>query len=382
MTQKDETGRKALFQNPMNLMAGIGSRLQREMERRKGSRRRRKVGMAPGVLMHVGERKMDRVQIMVTDYSPDLLQSREIAGPNELTDQPAGTVRWIRVAGLHDTELMGELSRRFDIHPLLMEDILNPDQRPKMDVLENLLFVVLRRVRFESGALKSETISIVRKPGLILTFHEEPTDVFDPIRERLKVASSRMRRGGSEYLTYAMMDVVMDHFLLVMDDVSDVLEVMEDAAIRQPDKSLVPGILELKRTLIGLQKIIRPMRDIATRLSREPGHLFKKDMYPYLQDLWDHVIYGHDALENAQQMATTVLELYYSSISHRMNEVMKVLTIIATIFIPLSFIVGLYGMNFEYMPELKWRYGYFAVWGIIVGVMGGMLIYFKRKKWF
>jgi len=382
MKDTDQAGKRRLMKNPLNLMAGIGSRLQQEMGRRKDGRRRRKVGMAPGVMMHVGERKMEQVRMTVTDYGPDLLQAHEITTLDELTDQPAGTVRWISVTGLHDIDLMGDLSRRFDIHPLLIEDILNPDQRPKMDVFEHLLFLVMRRVRFESGTLQSETISIVRKPGLILSFHEEPTDVFDPIRERLKVELSRMRRSGSEYMAYAMMDVVMDHFLLVMDDVSDVLEKMEGSAIRDPDQTLVPDILELKRTLIGLQKIIRPMRDISTRLSREPGHIFKEDMHPYLQDLWDHVIQGHDALENAQQMATTVLELYYSSISHRMNEVMKVLTIIATIFIPLSFIVGLYGMNFDYMPELKWRYGYLGVWGIIVMVVVGMLIYFKRKKWF
>ncbi len=380
---KEKNGdRGNLFRNPMDLMAGIGSRLQKEMGRRKDSRRRRKVGMAPGVMMHVGERKMDRVRITVTDYGPELLETKEISSLGELSQQSAGSVRWISVSGLHDTDLMGELSRQFEIHPLLMEDILNPDQRPKMDVMENVLFLVLRRVRFESGDLQSETISIVRKPGLILTFHEEPTDVFDPIRERLTVSSSRMRASGSEYLAYAMMDVVMDHFLLVMDDVSDVLEQMEGVAIREPDTELVPGILELKRTLIGLQKIIRPMRDISTRLSREPGHVFKADMHPYLQDLWDHVIQGHDALENAQQMATTVLELYYSSISHRMNEVMKVLTIIATIFIPLSFIVGLYGMNFRYMPELEWKYGYLGVWCVIIGVVAGMVMYFKRKKWF
>ena len=340
-----------------------------------------KVGMAPGSLVHVGDQKVEQTTFSLTTYDERSLDRTEPSTLAEVAQQmdPKRT-NWLVVTGIHDVDLMKEIGDTFDIHPLIMEDILHTNQRPKMDMFDNMAYFAVRKS--EPAVQGSQQMSLVMRKDILITFLEEPDDVFDTIYQRFQNTGSRLRRLGTDYLAYALLDVIVDHHLLAMEDVNEYLEQVEEMAIKEPDKSLIPLILDLKKRMMALSKLVRPMRDVATRLVREPGPLFTKEIKPFLQDLWDHTIQVTDSLENSQQLASAVLDVFYSSVSYRMNEIMKVLTIIATIFIPLSFIVGLYGMNFEFMPELKWKYAYFVVVGLCFTLVAGMLLFFKRKKWF
>ena len=340
-----------------------------------------KVGMAPGSLVYVGDKKVEASGFALTTYNAQDLKRTEPGSLEEIAKSlNPNRTNWLVVTGLHDVDMMEKLGEMFGIHSLIMEDILHTHQRPKLDLFENMAFIAARKSATENSA--GQQISIVIRRDVVIAFLEEPDDLFDTIVQRLQNDASRLRRLGTDYLGYALLDVIVDHHLLAMEELSEHLEVVEEAAIRDPSESLIPEILKLKKQMMTLQKTVRPMRDVATRLVRDPGPLFSDEIKPFLQDLWDHAVQVTDTLENAQQLASAVLDVFYSSVSYRMNEIMKVLTIIATIFIPLSFIVGLYGMNFDVMPELKWRYGYLAVWGVIVTMVVGMLTYFKRKNWF
>ena len=340
-----------------------------------------KVGMAPGSLVHVGEKKVEQTTFVHTVYDSRSLERKELASLDAVeTSLDPERTNWLVVTGLHDVTLMERIRQMFNIHPLIMEDILHTHQRPKLDIFDDMVYIAGRKS--EPATERSQQVSILMNKHLAVTFLEEPDDLFDTIFQRLQNESGRLRRLGTDYLTYALVDVLVDYHLLAMEDLNEYLEQVEEAAIRNPDAQLIPEILRLKKRIMLLQKSVRPMRDVATRLIRDPGPLFSEETRPFLQDLWDHTVQVADSLENAQQVAAAVLDVFYSSVSYRMNEIMKVLTIIATIFIPLSFIVGLYGMNFEYMPELKWRFGYFAVLGLCAGLIIGMLLFFRKRKWF
>jgi magnesium transporter len=352
--------------------------------------RRRKAGLPPGSLEHVGERKVENVRLTVFDYDHDTATEVHIEQVEEclpLKDRPS--VTWLNVDGLHDTETLRSIGEAFHIHPLVLEDILHTDQRPKAEYFEGYVFLVLRMLYHESGAtdLVSEQVSLILGDRFVISFQERPGDVFDPIRDRIKNANGRIRREGADYLAYALLDAIVDNYFVVLERVGDRIEALEDELVEAFDDFSLAVVHTLKRDMIHLRRSIWPLREVINSLSREDTRLIATTTHIYLRDVYDHTIQVIDTVESYRDLISGMVDLYMTGVSNRMNQVMKVLTIIATIFIPLTFIAGIYGMNFNpeasplNMPELNWVFGYPAVLAVMLLVVIGMFLYFKRKKW-
>jgi len=340
--------------------------------------------LPPGTLIHTGERKIDQVQISTRIYDKDTLApftSTDALNPIPETN-PAKTT-WINIDGLHKLELIKQIGEHFQIHPLILEDIVNTEQRPKFEDLGDYLFIVLKMLYWNphKNILETEQVSILIMPHVLISFQERPGDVFDGIRERLQGKKGRIRKSGTDYLAYALMDAVVDNYFNILEKLGDEIESLEDEVMTAPSPNSLQTLHTIKRRLLYMKKAIWPLREAVSQLERAESTLVHPPSRPYFRDIYDHAVQIIDMLETMRDMNAGLFDMYMSSVSNRMNEVMKVLTIIATIFIPITFIAGIYGMNFEWMPELKWKYAYFAVWGLILLVTGGMLAFFKRKKW-
>ncbi len=345
----------------------------------------KKPGLAPGTLVHVGERKVEKVRIRTIEFAQDTLEEREFDTVEEcLPSTEKRTITWINIDGLHDVGVMEEIGRHFGLHPLVMEDILHTDQRPKMEDFEDYIFIVAKMLSFdqEKNQLKAEQFSLILGRNYVVTFQERVGDVFEPIRERLRKEKSRIRRMPPDYLAYALIDAIVDHYFIVLEKIGETVESLEEELVTNPTPETLQTIHHLKRELIFLRKSVWPLRELISKMERGEAGLIQEKTTVFLRDVYDHTIQVIDTVETLRDMVTGMLDVYLSSVSNRMNEVMKVLTIIATIFIPITFIAGVYGMNFEFMPELKWPWGYPLVWGVMVTIGMVMLIYFKKKKWF
>jgi magnesium transporter len=347
-------------------------------------RQSKKLGLPPGTILHIGEQKVEKTIIEVIDFDKEKLQKVQMDSIKEIFKfKDTSTTSWINIVGLHETEIMQKIGQSFDFHPLVIEDILNTDQRPKIEFFDNYIFIIMKMIIYdtEKMTLNIEQVSIILGQNYVFTFQERRGDVFQPIRERLKNIKGRLRNNSHDYLTYALMDVIVDNYFVVLENISDDMEYLEESVTKSPDQSLIEQIYNIKRELLLLKKAIWPLRDIVNNLRNEETELIFAGTEIYFNDLSDHTIQLIEVTETYRDLASGLLDTYMSMVSHRMNEVMKVLTIIATIFIPLTFIAGIYGMNFEVMPELKWKWGYFTVWGFMIVTFIGMLFYFRRKKW-
>ena len=347
-------------------------------------RRARKAGLAPGSLIHIGEQKVAKPQISVFDYNEEGFvektpESIEECFPLKETD----TVSWINIDGLHDTHLIETIGKQFGLHPLILEDILNTQQRPKVDDFEDYLFLVLRMIYFNEAKneIESEQVSVILGKNYVLTFQERPGDVFDPVRERIRKAKGRVRKDGCDYLAYTLLDAIVDNYFLVLEKVSERIEVLETAVMGDPTPRNLKDIHRLKNSMTFLRKSIGPLREIVSGLVRGGSKLIDETTEVYLRDLYDHTIQVTDAIDTFRDMLSGLIDVYLSSVSNKMNEIMKVLTIFAALFIPLTFLAGVYGMNFEFMPELKWRIGYPLILLLMICVAVVMLFYFRSKKW-
>jgi magnesium transporter len=344
-----------------------------------------KAGLPPGSLVHIGDQKVDKVSISVIDYTETNLNILELNKIEEVfAYKDSESITWINITGLHDVGLLEKLAKAFEIHPLVMEDVLNTDHRSKVEEYDNFLFVVLKMLSMneQQAEIIQEHLSLILGKGFVITFQEKAGDIFDPLRERLKKQNSRIRKSGSDYLAYAIIDIIVDHYFILLELLNEKSAGIEERSIADDDKDLIKELQHLKRDIIFIRKHIWPMRETANRLSEEEFLLISPDLKPFLRDVYDHSNQIVDSVETLDEIITGIFDFYHSSMSFKMNEVMKVLTIIATIFIPLTFIAGIYGMNFEVMPELHWRWGYPAVWFLMTVIFVGMVIYFKRKKWF
>ncbi len=342
-----------------------------------------KTGLSPGALIHVGERVTDRVTITVIDYNESKFEMHaDVAFDETVGSRDGDGVTWIQVRGLHQPEILGAVGTHFGLHPLVMEDILNTGQRPKTEAWENCLFTVMKSFRNNEQAVWGEQISIVFGRNFVISFQESGEELFTPVVRRLKNRLGRIRQMGSDYLAYALMDTIVDHYFEVTDLMADNIEQVEADLLESPDTAALSAVYQLKREILYLRKNILPAREIALRLEKGDSPILREGTRFYLRDLYDHLIQIIEALESFREAATSLLELYHTSVSNRMNEVMKVLTIISTLFIPLSFLAGVYGMNFKYMPELEFKWSYGIFWGIIAVVAGGMVLFFRRKRWF
>ena len=293
-------------------------------------------------------------------------------------------VTWLDIDGVHQAEVLESVGNYANLHPLVLEDIHNTYQRPKVEDYDDYLYIVLKMISWDSDSneAQAEQVSLILGKSYVISFKEDPGDIFDPIRQRLREGKGRIRKLGADYLAYSLLDQVVDHYFIVLENLGERVEDLEEELVTNPDKSTLQTIYHLKRELIYLRKSVWPLREAISSLERGESPLFQPETLIYLRDVYDHTIQVIDTIETFRDMVSGMLDIYLSSVSNRMNEVMKVLTIIATIFIPLTFITGVYGMNFNYMPELQWRWGYFSIWGVMIVIVIGMVVYFKRKGWF
>jgi magnesium transporter len=343
-----------------------------------------KAGLSPGSLVHIGEERQAAPRTEVITYDLERLDTTYPDLEMECLLLPLeGVVTWVNVEGIGRLELIKKLGDCYGIHPLVLEDIANTDQRPKAEEYDKYLFVVLKMLVPVEGGVSSEQVSLVLGEGWLLTFQEGlDGDPFTPVRQRLKNALGRVRSQKADFLAYSLMDVIVDNYFLVLEKVADSIELMEEELMRSPTPRTLAEIYRLKRELLFLHKAIWPLREVINSMIRRDSPLVKEPTVIYLRDLYDHTIQVIETVETLRDMLSGMLDIYLSSVSNRMNAVMKVLTIIATIFMPLTFIVGIYGMNFKHMPELESQWGYPAVWLLMVGVTVGMLLFFRRKRWF
>jgi len=343
-----------------------------------------KIGLPPGTLIYTGEKKAEKVRLEVIDFTESDFIERELKDVDECyTYKDTPTVSWINVNGIHNVAILERIGKQFGIHPLVLEDILNVDQRPKMEDFGDYIFFVLKMISFdrEKKDIKIEQMSLVLTPNCVITFQEFEGDIFDQMRSRLRNGKGRIRRMGADYLAYSIFDAIIDEYFLVLEELGENIEEIEAELITNPIPSTLQKIHHLKREMLFLRRSVWPLREMVTKIERAESVLIHNEIIPYLRDLYDHTIQIIDTIESLRDMVSGMLDIYLSSVSNKMNEVMKVLTIIATIFIPLSFFAGLFGMNFRYMPELDlhWTYPLVLLGMLLIGV--GMLFYFRRKKW-
>jgi magnesium transporter len=349
-------------------------------------KRSAKTGLPAGTLVHVGEESTREVSIVVMNYDDEHFREdevQEVEACLPLRDKPG--VTWINMDGIHQVEILEQLGHCLEVHSLVLEDILNTEQRPKLEDFDDYVFIVVKMIAYDDQTsemeMEIEQISLIVGPNFVLSFQEKPGDVFDPIRGRIRNNKGRIRRMGSDYLAYALLDAVVDNYFVVLEQVGERVEFLEEELITNPTPEILHTIHNLKQDMILLRKSVWPLREVVGGLEREEIPLIGESIAVYLRDVYDHTIQVIDMVETFRDMISGMLDIYLSSVSNRMNEVMKVLTIIATMFIPLTFIAGLYGMNFRYMPELEWQWGYPMVWLVmlIIGVL--MVLYFRRKRW-
>lgn len=342
-----------------------------------------KIGAAPGALVHVGEQRGDKTSLRIMTYDGASLNESSPQDVLDFPSPPEKGVLWINVDGLRRVEVIEALGRAFHLPALVLEDILNTDHRPKLEVHEEFLFIVVKMLVPDPGrgAFRVEQLSLVVGGGFVLTFQEMGGDVFDGVRKRIRGGKGRIRSSGPDYLAYALLDAVVDNYFLVLETISTELERLEESLLADPTPNDLRRFHYLRREAILLRRVIWPARETLAGLMREESGLVKPQSHVFFRDVHDHAVQAMDIVESLRDLASSLLELHLSRNSQKMNEIIKVLTLIATIFIPLTFIAGVYGMNFEFMPELRWPWGYPLVLLFMLGVAVTMLLYFKRRKW-
>lgn len=339
----------------------------------------------PGTLTYTGYKEQKDISVEIIEYGPQL---HKVSNSNSIQDAIKSISEhgetWINVNGLSQTDQIEKLGKHFKLHPLLLEDIVDTSQRPKIDEYPEYLFVVFKMLYFDDhGVFINEHISLVLGKGYVITFQESDGDVFDSLRQRIANAKGRIRKAGSDYLMFAIMDAVVDHYFILTEAMSDRIETLEEQLFfrHAENNDITQEIQELKREVLRIRKAVYPFREVVSRIEKIDSPLIDEHTYTYLRDLYDHVVQVAESIEIYREMTWGLMDMYMTTISNRMNEVMKVLTIMASIFIPLTFMAGIYGMNFDNIPELHYKYGYYYLWGVMILVVLGLLWYFKRKKW-
>lgn len=348
-------------------------------------RRSDKAGLPPGSLVYFGDKKPEKPLITIFDYNEAESSETEVETAEETFPyRDKGNVSWINVSRLTDAATVEKIGSHYNIHPLILEDILTQGQRPKMENMEEYLFVILNMLTFDSdnGNIKAEQVSLVLGRCFLISFQEIAGDVFDPLRDRLRTARGRIRKMGPDYLAYSLIDAIVDNYFIIMEKLGEKIDDLETELLENPRPETLHRIHLLKREILFLRKSVWPLREVVNGLERSESPLIQETTVMYLRDLYDHTIQVIDTVETFRDMLAGILDTYLSSVSNRMNEVMKVLTVISTTFIPLTFIAGIYGMNFDAMPELHYRWGYHVTWSVMICIALGMVYYFRRRKWF
>jgi magnesium transporter len=351
------------------------------------TRRSKKSGSPPGTLVHIGEQKSDRIRITLVQYNDSEVHEQELE-TLECLEQFAPNlgekgVSWINIEGVHHLETIERVGEFYGIHPLTLEDIVNTEQRPKIEEYEDYLFIVLKDLDYgdHDSELMMGQICHILKGNWLISFEEKDSSVFNALRDRIRTGRGKLRKEGSDYLAYSLIDVTVDHYFNTLEKLGEHIELLQEDLIRNPAQTTLQQIHRLKHQLILFRRAVWPLRETVGSLLRGESSAIQQSTLIYLRDVYDHLIHVIDSIEIYRDMLGGMMDLYLSSLSNRMNEIMKVLTVIATIFMPLTFIAGVYGMNFKYMPELEWHWGYPAVLLLMAAVAVNMLSYFFRKKW-
>jgi magnesium transporter len=344
-----------------------------------------KVGLPPGSLVHVGDILETATRITMIDYSKDVLVEHQIQSIDEILEyKDSDTVTWVIIEGLSNVEIVEQIGTMFGIHQLVLEDILNTHQRPKYEEYEDYLYIVLKSIepRNEDFNVAYEQISLVVLKNIVITFKEKSDNLFRPIIQRIKTSKGRFRSLGTDYLAYVILDTIIDQYFILVDSLDDTITMLEDRLlISDPSQEILHKIQKLKREIINIRRHVSPIRELMAGMLRSESELIHEKTHIFLKDVSDHAIRVVESIELYRDILSGLLDIYISSLSNKMNEVMKVLTVFASIFIPLTFLTGIYGMNFEYMPELKWKWAYPVLWAAFVTIPVVLLIYFKKKKW-
>ena len=341
-----------------------------------------KAGAPPGTIVYHGKRTSENVRLTLIQYNETQYSEKDFYDLSECLDCVSpDTIKWINVDGIHKVEVIEALGRRFNIHPLTLEDIVNTSQRAKFEDYDSYVVAIMKMIYYDNE-IHSEQLTVVLLEGMVISFQEvHGGDAFEMIRSRLRQGKGRVRKMGADYLAYALLDAVVDCYFSILEKVGDRIEVLEEEVMDEPSKDILKQIHHMKREMIFLRKAVWPMRELINNLERSETELVKPSTDIYLRDLHDHAIRVIDTVETFRDLLSGMMDIYLSSVSNRMNEVMKVLTIITTIFVPITFIVGIYGMNFDNMPELHSEWGYPLTWASIIITVSILLYYFKRKKW-
>jgi magnesium transporter len=366
-----------------SLAVGFGTDIERKPPAMKlVQKRSRKTGLPPGTLVHIGERKSEKVTISVFHYSGESCRELEPEEVSAICPPADESVIWVNVGGVHQVEVVETLGKQFSLHPLLLEDVANTDQRAKLDDYETYYFLVMKMLSLTSRKeISVEQVSLVLGRNYVISFQENGTDVFQPIRDRLRGGKGRLRQSGADYLLYALVDAIVDQYFAVLETLGEKIETVQQAVVAQPEPETLNDIHALKRQLLFLRRAVWPLRDVMNNLSRSDCPFLQEPTKVFFRDVHDHVVQIVDTIETLREMVSASLDIYLSSVSYRLNAVMRVLTVITTIFMPLSFIASIYGMNFEHMPELQSRWGYPLVLAVMAAVGVGMLLLFRRKRW-
>jgi len=353
--------------------------------KRSTRKRSQKAGLPPGTLVHIGRQRAEEAKITVIDYDETQFVEKSLDSIEAcLTFRDKPTVTWINIDGIHQAELIEKMGSCYNLHPLVLEDIQNTEQRPKIESYSDYLYIVLKMLYFDeaANAVSAEQVSLVVGQNYVISFQEGiEGDVFGPLRERLRNEKGRARKLGADYLAYSLIDAIVDNYFSILEKLGEKIEMLEEKLVSNPTTTTLHDIHYLKREMIYLRKAVWPLREVVSIFSRSDSEIVQESTRIYLRDVYDHTIQVIDTVESYRDMVSGMLDIYLSSVSNRLNAVMKVLTIIATIFMPLTFIAGVYGMNFKHMPEIEWHYGYFMIWGIMIVIAGWMLVFFRRKKW-
>lgn len=342
------------------------------------------LNQAPGTVTYVGNKEDKQTLLEVIDYNKESFERYNSESVQDAFKfEEAEKTTWINIDGLSNTKEIEKLGKYYELHPLIIEDIVNTNQRPKIDEYQGYLYIVAKMLYFKpDGQLENEHISMVLGKDYVLTFQEAGGDVFEGVRERLSASKGKIRSRGADYLVFALLDAIVDNYFVVIEEMSDRIENLEEKLfVSSSNDDITFEIQELKRTMLRIRRAVYPLREVVSRMEKMESDLIQEQTVNYIRDLYDHIIQVSENIDIYREMSWGLMDMYMTTISNRMNEVMKVLTIIATIFIPLTFIAGIYGMNFEYMPELQWKESYFVLWGIMILIFIGMIVYFKKKKW-
>ncbi|MDP2723720.1 MAG: magnesium/cobalt transporter CorA [Bacteroidales bacterium] len=344
----------------------------------------KKTGMHPGSVFYIGEKREYIPNLYLVEYNQETFNQRKLTSINDI-QEPADNnmVRWLNVEGIHETSLVEEIGRKFSLHPLILEDIVNTSQRPKLEEYDNCIFITFKSLVYneESRIIVPEQISIILLKDIVITFQEQSDDTFAEVMERIKQSKFKIRSKGSDYLVYALIDLIVDKYYHSIEGMGNQLDELEEEVFNTPTSDSLYKIQSTKRILLDVRRSVYPLREVINRFQKDDMDFIDENNVKYFNDVYDHTIKIIDTIEAYRELNAGLKDIYLSSMSMKMNQIMKVLTIVGAIFIPLTFLAGVYGMNFEFMPELRWEYSYPVFWIVILVVTFGMILFFKRKKW-